>query len=121
MNSGALPAPLLLSHEETIAASLGANALNGALLAGLIGLIIAYIVMTALYGFRKATIAMLGLLSFLVYLLGIMKLFGVVSSLSGIAAIILSLGMAVDANVLIYERMNEEIKAGKSMKTAINE
>lgn len=121
LNSGALPAPLLLSHEETIAASLGANALNGALLAGLIGLIIAYIVMTALYGFRKATIAMLGLLSFLVYLLGIMKLFGVVSSLSGIAAIILSLGMAVDANVLIYERMNEEIKAGKSMKTAINE
>lgn len=121
LNSGALPAPLLLSHEETIAPSLWENALNGALLAGLIGLIIAYIVMTALYGFRKATIAMLGLLSFLVYLLGVMKLFGVVSSLSGIAAIILSLGMAVDANVLIYERMNEEIKAGKSMKTAINE
>lgn len=50
-----------------------------------------------------------------------MKLFGVVSSLSGIAAIILSVGMAVDANVLIYERMKEEIAAGKSMKTAINE
>ncbi len=121
LNSGALPAPLLLSHEETIAASLWENALRGALLAGLLGLIIAYVVMTALYGFKKATIAMLGLLSFLVYLLGIMKLFGVVSSLSGIAAVILSVGMAVDANVLIYERMNEELKAGKSMKTAINE
>jgi preprotein translocase subunit SecD len=55
----------------------------------------------------------------LIYLLGGIKLFGVVSSLSGIAAIVLSLGMAVDANILMYERIREELKSGKSMKSAI--
>jgi protein-export membrane protein SecD len=121
LNSGALPAPLLLSHEETIAPSLGQNALNAALLAGLIGLIAVYGFMFSLYGFKKANIALLGLGWFLVFLLAITKALGIVSSLSSIAAVILSLGMAVDANVIMYERIREELKAGKSMQTAIED
>ena len=121
LNSGALPAPLLLSHEETIAPSLWQNALNAALLAGLIGLIAVYVFMFFLYGWKKANIALLGLAWFLVFLLAITKALGIVSSLSSIAAVILSLGMAVDANVIMYERIREELKAGKSMATAIED
>ncbi len=74
-----------------------------------------------LYGWKKANIALLGLAWFLVFLLAITKALGIVSSLSSIAAVILSLGMAVDANVIMYERIREELKAGKSMATAIED
>jgi protein-export membrane protein SecD len=121
LNSGALPAPLLLSHEETIAPSLGQNALHGALLAGLFGVILVYLFMMFIYGWKKANIALIGLVVFLIYLLGIIKGLGIVSSLSAIAAVILSLGMAVDANVLMYERIREELKIGKKMATAIED
>lgn len=121
LNSWALPAPLLLSHQETISPTLWVNALNAALLAGLVWLIVIFLLMAAVYGLKRGIIALLWLIVFLVYLLAIMKVFGVVSSLSGIAAIILSIGMGVDANVLIYERTREELAAGKSMRTAIEE
>lgn len=121
LNSWALPAPLQLSHEEKVAPSLWESALNGALLAWLAWLIIVYIIMFILYGAKKANIALIWLIAFLIYLLGWIKLFGVVSSLSGIAAIVLSLGMAVDANILMYERIREELKGWKSMKTAIED
>ena len=121
LNSWALPAPLQLSHEEKVAPSLWESALNGALLAWLVWLIIVYVIMFILYGAKKANIALIWLVTFLIYLLWWIKLFGVVSSLSGIAAIILSLGMAVDANILMYERIREELKWWKSMKTAIED
>lgn len=121
LNSWALPAPLILSHEETIAPSLGKNALNGALLAWWIWLAVVYFVMLLLYWIKKANIALIWLLVFLVYLLWVTKLLWIVSSLSAIAAIILSLGMAVDANVLMYERIAEERKNGKSMTSAIKD
>lgn len=121
LNSGALPAPLQLSHEEKVAPSLGDAALHGALIAGFVGLIVVYFILILLYGWKKANIALIGLIAFLIYLLWWVKLFGIVSSLSGIAAIVLSLGMAVDANILMYERIREELKSGKSMKTAIED
>lgn len=121
LNSGALPAPLLLSHEETIAPSLGQNALNGAMIAGICGIVVVYLLMLLLYGRKKANIALIGLVVFLVYLLGIIKGLGIVSSLSGIAAVILSLGMAVDSNVLMYERIHEELGTGKWMEWAIED
>jgi protein-export membrane protein SecD len=121
LNSGALPAPLLLSHEETIAPSLWQNALNAALLAWLFGILIVYFVLMLLYGWKKANIALIGIISFLVFLLAIIKILWIVSSLSGIAAIVLSLWMAVDANVLMYERIREEQKAGKWIASAIED
>lgn len=75
--------------------------------------------MLAIYGWKKANIALICIVAFLIYLLGITKALGIVSSLSGIAAIILSLGMTVDSNVLMYERVREELKGGKTMQTAI--
>lgn len=121
LNSGALPAPLLLSHEETIAPSLGQHALHGSLLAWVVGIVGVYFLMLWMYGWKKATIAITWLIVFLVYLLGIVKLLWVVLSLSGIAAVLLSLGMAVDANVLLYERIKEERLTGKWMQAAITE
>jgi len=68
-----LPAPLLLSHEETIAPSLGQNALHGALWAGAIGVALVYFFMMLIYGWKRANIAVIGLIVFLIYLLGIIK------------------------------------------------
>lgn len=121
LNSGALPAPLLLSHEEKVSPTLGESALTGAFLAAGIGFLAIYLLMWVMYGFKKATIVIITLVVFVAFLMAIFKLFGVVSSLSAIAAAILTVGMAVDANVLIFERLNEELAQGKSMRVAIED
>ncbi len=119
LNSGALPAPLLLSHEEKVSPTLGASALTGAFAAAGVGFVIIYFLMLAMYGVKKANVVIITLIVFVGFLMAIFKLFGVVSSLSAIAAAILTVGMAVDANVLIFERLKEERAQGKSMHTAI--
>jgi len=119
LNEGALPAPLILAHEEKVSPTLGEKALTGAMWAGLVGLIAIYGFMFFWYGRRKGTVAILTLLSFLIVLFAVLKIFGAALSLSGIAAILLSIGMGVDANVLIYERIREEIREGKSVSNAI--
>lgn len=121
LNSGALPAPLLLSHEEKVSPTLGASALSGAFAAAGIGFIVIYLLMFFMYGFKKANIVIITLIVFVAFLMAIFKLFGVVSSLSAIAAAILTIGMAVDSNVLIFERLKEELAQGKSMHVAIND
>jgi protein-export membrane protein SecD len=119
LNEGALPAPLILAHEEKVSATLGERALEGALLAAGIGLIAIYIYMLFMYGPKKATVALCTLVSFLIVLFALVKLLGSALSLSGIAAILLSIGMGVDANVLIYERVDEELKMNKSLSASI--
>ena len=119
LNSGALPAPLILSHEETVSPTLGVSALSGAFIAAGVGFVLIYVLMFFMYGFKRATIVIITLIVFVAFLMAIFKLFGVVSSLSAIAAAILTVGMAVDANVLIFERLKEERAQGKSMHTAI--
>lgn len=119
LNEGALPAPLILANEEKVSASLGEQALQWALRAGLSGLIAVYTYMILIYGRKKGTIALVTLLSFLTVLFAVVKLLGSALSLSGIAAILLSIGMGVDANILIYERTKEEAAAGKPITQAI--
>lgn len=121
LNDGALPAPLLLSHEEKVSPTLGESALKGAFIAAGVGFIIIYILMMFMYGFKKANIVIITLVVFIAFLMAIFKLLGVVSSLSAIAAAILTVGMAVDANVLIFERLKEELAEGKSMHAAIED
>ncbi len=77
--------------------------------------------MLYLYDFRKSTIAIITLLAFFIVLAAIIKIVGYALSLSGIAAVLLSIGMAVDANILIYERLKEERDAGKPIDKAIEE
>lgn len=120
LNEGTLPAPLILMQEEKISPTLGDNALNGALRAGLIGFIAILILLYFMYGIKKMLITGIVLISFLTVLAAFMKLTDYALSLSGIAVIILSIGMGVDANILIYERLREELKEGKSMSWAID-
>lgn len=119
-NAGALPAPINLINQQTIGASLGADSLQKTLYAGLVGTLILIAFMILYYkGF--GFVASLALLVYMIITLAIFKLFGITLTLAGIAGFILSIGMAVDANILIFERTKEEIKKGISKSTAISE
>ena len=115
-----MPAPLILMQEEKISPTLGINALTGSLRAGLFGFIAIALLMYFMYGWKKMILTSLVLLAFLSFLFAFMKIIDYAFSLSGIAAIILSIGMAVDANILMYERLREERKEGKSWSSAID-
>jgi preprotein translocase subunit SecD len=83
--------------------------------AGLVGIVLIIALVWYMYGFRKAVVTLASLTMFLLALLALVKLIDYAMSLSAIAAIILSIGMGVDANILIYERVREELKAGKTI------
>lgn len=119
-NAGALPAPINLVSQQTVGASLGLNSLEKALFAGLVGLLLVIIFMLIYYR-TFGLIASLALIVYVALTLGIFKLIPVTLTLAGIAGFILSIGMAVDANVLIFARMKEELKKGLSRKAAIEE
>ena len=119
LRSGALPAELELSEERSVDAILGADSLQRSLVAGGIGLVLLVIFMISYYKV-PGIVASLSLAAYTVMLLGIFKLVPVTMTLSGTAAIILSLGFAVDANVLIAERTKEELRAGRDLLAALN-
>ncbi len=118
LNSGALPAPVKVIEQRTIGATLGAESVNQSLLAGIIGLGIVAIFMIANYG-KLGIYADLALIIYSLLVLAAFKLIPVTLTLAGIAGFILSIGMAVDANILIFERMKEEIRWGRSRASAI--
>lgn len=110
--------PLDVEEERTVSPSLGAAVVQQGIWAGIIGLSITFALVLLYYRFA-GLIALCGLIVNGVILFGVMAMFGFTFSLPGIAGMILTIGMAVDANVLIYERLREEIEAGKSLKNAI--
>ncbi|MCL4390519.1 MAG: protein translocase subunit SecD [Patescibacteria group bacterium] len=118
LNSGALPAPVHVIEQRTIGATLGQDSINKSLLAGTVGLTIVALFMIANYG-RLGIFADLALMIYSLVVLAIFKLIPVTLTLAGIAGFILSIGMAVDANILIFERMKEEIRWGRSKIAAI--
>ncbi|MBT3419340.1 MAG: protein translocase subunit SecD [Candidatus Magasanikbacteria bacterium] len=120
LNAGALPVPIELIGQQTIGASLGAESLEKSLKAGAVGLLIVMIFMLLYYRLPGA-LAIIALSLYLSLTLAIFKLIGATLTLAGIAGIILSIGMAVDANVLIFERLKEELKKKKTLHTAIEE
>lgn len=117
LRSGALPAPLEVLEERTVGAGLGADSIKDGVMASIIGLIAVVLFMIAAYGlfglFTTITVCVN-----LILMLGAMSFIGTTLTLPGIAGIILTIGMAVDANVLIFERMREEVKAGRSPRDA---
>ncbi|MFA7201395.1 MAG: protein translocase subunit SecD [Candidatus Paceibacterota bacterium] len=119
INAGALPAPITLVNQQTVGASLGTHSLNASLFAGLIGTIIIMLFMISYYH-QRGFLACIALLVYIVLSLIIFKLF-VTMSLAGIAGFLLSIGMAVDANILIFERTKEEMKKGLEKTAAIRE
>ena len=119
LNAGALPVPVELISERTVGASLGQDSINKSLQAGLIGLGIVCLFMICVYRF-SGFLATLALLAYTLISLGIFTR-GITLTLAGIAGFILSIGMAVDANILIFERIKEEIKNGKGLYKAVEE
>lgn len=124
-NEGALPVPITLVSQQSIDASLGKTALDMSVRAGAIGLLAVAVFMVFFYRFL-GVIAVIALLLYTAMLLAVFKLsnltpFPITLTLSGIAGFILSIGIAVDANVLIYERTREEYSFGKSMRTSLKE
>ena len=120
LNAGALPVPVNLVNQQTIGASLGQSSVNNSMQAGLIGLILVAIFMVIFYRL-PGVLSVFSLIFYGLLVLTVFKVWPVTLTLSGIAGFILSIGMAVDANVLIFERIKEELKAGKPLSSAINE
>lgn len=119
LNTGAIPAPINLDGQYKIGATLGDKALQTSLYAGLIGLLILGLYMI-LYYRLLGVVVNVALLIYTVIIVFILKSgFPIVMTLAGIAGIILSIGMAVDANILIFERMKEELRSGKNVSAAI--
>ena len=119
LRSGALPAELVLTEERNVDAILGADSLRRSLIAGGIGLGLLIVFMIAYYKV-PGIVSSIALIAYAVMLLGAFKLVPVTLTLSGAAAVILSLGFAVDANILIAERTKEELRAGRGLLAAIN-
>jgi len=119
-NAGALPAPITLVNQQTISASLGSNSLTKVILAGLIGT--ALVILFMLFYYRLfGLFAALSLIIYIALTLGLFKVIPITLSLAGLAGFILTIGMAVDANILIFERIKEELKRGLSRAAAIEE
>jgi len=117
---GALPIKLGLISQSTVSATLGEQALDQGLKAGLAGLLIVLVFLLAYYRFL-GLIAGLGLLVYAVFFLALIKLIPITLTLPGIAGLILTIGVAADSNIVIFERIKEEVRAGRSMISAISE
>lgn len=121
LKSGKMPAPTKIVQEETVGPSLGAASIQAGFTACVVAFVLLMIFMCCFYGFIPGMVANLALILNFFFTFGILTSFQAALTMSGIAGMVLSLGMAVDANVLIYERTKEELKAGKQLKTALAE
>lgn len=121
LKSGKMPAPARIIQEDIVGPSLGQQAINSGLISFIIAFVLVLLYMMFYYGVIPGLIADFALFANVFFLFGILASFSAVLTLPGIAGIVLTLGMAVDANVLIYERIREELRNGKSMKRAIDD
>ncbi len=119
LEAGRLPVPIELIQERDVDAILGADSLAKSVVAGLVGLSLVLLFMT-LYYRLPGLIASVALIIYATLVMAIFKILPVTLTLSGVAAVILSIGMAVDANILIFERMKDELRAGRTLLSSIN-
>jgi len=120
LKSGKMDAPAVILSEDIVGPSLGQEAINSGLLSFIIAFVIVLLYMIFYYN-RAGVVANLALIVNVFFILGVLASLGAVLTLPGIAGIVLTIGMSVDANVLIYERIREEISAGKGLKLAIRD
>lgn len=121
LKSGKMPAPARIVQEDVVGPSLGEEAIKSGMWAFAIAFVLVMLYMIFYYGLIPGIIADIALMVNVFFLLGILASFGAVLTLPGIAGIVLTLGMAVDGNVLIYERIREEMDAGKNLKRAVQD
>ena len=119
LNSGKMPAPTRIVQEEVVGPSLGAQSIKQGVISFIVAFVLLMIYMIMLYGFIPGILSDIALLFNLFFTLGILTSFQAALTMPGIAGIVLTLGTAVDANVLIYERIKEELKHGLGMKEAV--
>ncbi len=119
LNTGALPVKLEPAYQQQVSATLGKDSLNQGLIAGLIGLGIVLLYMLLYYRFL-GLVADLALIVYAILLWGLFNLIPVTLTLPGIAGMILTIGVAADANVVIFERIKEEVRRGKTVRSAVN-
>jgi preprotein translocase subunit SecD len=120
LRAGALPVPLKVVETRTIGASMGADAIRQGLLSGALGLALVVVIMLGYYRF-SGFLAVCGLAFYVVVTLAILAMFDATLTLPGLAGFVLSIGMAVDANFLIFERIREELDAGRTIRLAIED
>jgi len=120
LNSGALPVPIKLIAQQNVGATLGLQSVRKSVAAGLIGFAIVALFMLIYYRL-PGLLAVLALSIYTLLSLAMFKIFGITLTLAGIAGFILSIGMAVDANILIFERMKEELRKGKTLGLAVED
>jgi SecD/SecF fusion protein len=121
LKSGKMPAPAHIVQEDIVGPSLGKEAINNGLISFIIAFVLVLLYMVVYYGVIPGLIADIALFANVFFLIGILASFSSVLTLPGIAGIVLTMGMAVDANVLIYERIREEMRGGKNMRASIKE
>lgn len=119
LKSGKMPAPARIVQEDIVGPSLGQESINQGLMSFVVALIVLAVYMCVIYGFIPGMVANSALLVNIFFTLGILASFQAALTMPGIAGMVLALGMAVDANVLIYERTKEELRAGKNVKDAV--
>ena len=120
LRAGALPAPLKVEEQRTVGAELGADAVKAGATSAVVGLVATMIFMLLIYGFLFGGISLIALGVNAVMIIGIMSATQATLTLPGIAGLILTLAVAVDANVLIYERMRDELRAGRNLISAMD-
>ncbi|MEI6477955.1 MAG: protein translocase subunit SecD [bacterium] len=120
LNYGALPVPIHLTQEQTVGASLGSDAIHQTLIAGIIGILLIFLFIIAYYRWC-GVVATLALVVYALINVMLYKLLPVTMTLAGIAGFIISMGIAVDTNILTFERLKEELRLGKAMPVAIQE
>ena len=119
LKSGRMPAPARIVQEEVVGPTLGAQSIQQGVISFIIAFVVLMVYMVMMYGMVPGMMANLALIVNLFFTLGILTSFQAALTMSGIAGMVLSLGTAVDANVLIYERTREELRAGKGLKQAV--
>jgi len=121
LKSGKMPAPANIVEEYVVGPSLGQESINSGLWSFAVAFVLVLIYMLFMYSYHAGGVANIALLANLFFLIGVLASFGAVLTLPGIAGIVLTMGMAVDANVLIYERITDELKGGKGLKLAVKD
>ena len=119
LNAGNLPAPVKIIEERTVGPTMGSDSIKAGILAAIIGMAIVVLFMIIYYGL-SGLIADIAVAVNIIFILAILTMFEATLTMPGIAGMILTIGMAVDANVLIFERIREELKAGKTIRSAVD-
>ena len=119
LQSGKMPAPAQIVQEDIVGPSLGQESINQGIMSFIVAFILLMVYMCVMYGFKPGMVANMALVLNFFFTIGILTSLQAALTMSGIAGMVLTLGMAVDANVLIYERTKEEMKAGKNLRSAV--